>query len=231
MSKSVLLYSGGMDSYAANLLYAPDVLVYVDAGTRYSAVEMQRLPRGTEIVEMHALNTFLAVDDVIPLRNLFFVAVAAQYGDNIILGATKQDFRLHDKSERFAADASDLMSYLLAKQFWTEGRTIQVQLPMKHMNKPAIIEAVHAKCGDAGVQALADTWSCYTPNGNDVCGTCKPCRRKWIAFAATGYAHMVKDCRAEVVKHEYGQILRNELAGSWVEQEVATVQLAMQRTE
>jgi len=43
--RSVLLFSGGMDSYAARMLYEPDVLLYVDAGTRYAHAELRRLPK------------------------------------------------------------------------------------------------------------------------------------------------------------------------------------------
>jgi hypothetical protein len=74
--RSVLLFSGGMDSYAARMLYEPDVLLYVDAGTRYADAELRRLPEETIVVDMRVLNTFGVVDDIIPLRNLFFVAVA-----------------------------------------------------------------------------------------------------------------------------------------------------------
>ena len=67
----VLLFSGGMDCLAAQMLHDPDVLLYVDAGTRYTEAEMKRLPAGTTIARLPFLNNHLAVDDIIPLRNLF----------------------------------------------------------------------------------------------------------------------------------------------------------------
>jgi 7-cyano-7-deazaguanine synthase len=174
--RSVLLFSGGMDSYAARMLYEPDVLLYVDAGTRYADAELRRLPEETIVVDMRVLNTFGVVDDIIPLRNLFFVAVAA------------------------------LLSYLWQKQHWTEGKTIEVAMPMKGMSKTQIIAAVQNKCGDSGVAQLAKSFSCYNPNNDIECGVCKPCRRKWIAFASLGFAHLVVDARHAVLRNEYEAI-------------------------
>jgi 7-cyano-7-deazaguanine synthase len=203
--RSVLLFSGGMDSYAARMLYEPDVLLYVDAGTRYADAELRRLPEETIVVDMRVLNTFGVVDDIIPLRNLFFVAVAAQYGEQIILGATAGD-RVLDKSAEFATQTSALLSYLWQKQHWTEGKTIEVAMPMKGMSKTQIIAAVQNKCGDSGVAQLAKSFSCYNPNNDIECGVCKPCRRKWIAFASLGFAHLVVDARHAVLRNEYQAI-------------------------
>lgn len=210
MDRTVLLFSGGMDSYAARMLYEPHVLLYVDAGTRYADAEIARLPEGTHIVDMRSLNNFGVVDDIIPLRNLFFVAVAAQYGEQIILGATAGD-RVLDKSIEFATQTSALLSYLWQKQHWTEGKQIEVLMPMKGMSKTQIIEAVRDKCGDLGVAQLATSFSCYNPNKQTECGICKPCRRKWIAFASLGYANLVVDARDAVLNNEYSAIM----FGAW----------------
>lgn len=188
------------------MLHDPDVLLYVDAGTRYTEAEMKRLPAGTTIARLPFLNNHLAVDDIIPLRNLFFVTTAALYGDEIMIGATGQDYRMHDKSERFATLASELISYLWEPQFWTKGKQVTVQMPLKGMYKADIISAVHAKFGDAGVEKLAQSFSCYNPDYTSECGFCKPCRRKWIAFASLGYAHLVKNARPAVEKYEQWQL-------------------------
>ena len=50
--KTVLLYSGGMDSAALRFLHMPDVLLYVDLGTEYSSWERSHLPAGTIILEL-----------------------------------------------------------------------------------------------------------------------------------------------------------------------------------
>lgn len=208
--KSVLLFSGGMDSYAARMLYDPDVLLYVDAGTRYSLAEKSRLPEGTNIVDMRVLNSYGVVDDIIPLRNLFFIAVAAQYGEQIIIGATAGD-RVLDKSVEFATQTSTLLTYLWQKQHWTDGKKIEVLMPMKSMSKTQIIEAVRNKCGETGVAELATSFSCYKPYEQVECGNCKPCRRKWIAFASLGYADLVVDARVAVLNNEYSAIK----SGAW----------------
>jgi len=227
MDKTVLLFSGGMDSYAARMLYEPEVLLYINAGTRYSEAEIARLPEGTHIVDMRVLNDYGVQDDIIPLRNLFFVALAAQYGERIIIGATAGD-RVLDKSIEFATQTTALLSYLWQKQHWTEGKQIEVLMPMKSMSKTQIIEAVQDKCGDLGVAQLATSFSCYNPHNETECGICKPCRRKWIAFASLGYANLVVDARDAVLNNEYSAIM----FGIWDrgEQESQSVLTAIDRT-
>lgn len=187
MTTKVLLYSGGMDSEAARLLWEPDSLLYVDMHTGYSSAERDRLPDDVEVVDL-PLTTWERPDGIIPMRNLLLVAIASVYGDQVGLAATAGD-RVLDKSPRFAQLATDLLGYLWQPQHWTDGRQVEVVLPVKHLTKRGMIEAVHAEHGATGVQQLADTFSCYEPTNAGVeCGACKPCTRKWVAFAAVGEA-------------------------------------------
>ena len=195
----VLLFSGGMDSEALRMLWEPEELVYVHAGTRYAAAEIERLPAAVHIVPMRGLAQFERPDGIVPARNLFFVLAAAQFGDVVGLGATAGD-QVLDKSAEFAERAASMLSFLWSPQRWNEhqGTTYSVELPLKGLSKRAIVERV-AELSPEAVGALAESFSCYTPTQqNEECGHCPPCGRKWAAFTAAGHESLVVDASAYV---------------------------------
>ena len=78
--------------------------------TRYSKEEMKRLPDDT-IIERLDLSKWEREDKIIPLRNMYLIGIATNYGDEICLGATAGD-RVLDKSPVFAVLYEDLLGYL-----------------------------------------------------------------------------------------------------------------------
>ena len=183
--KKVLLYSGGMDSWLVSHLWKPDVKLYIDTGSSYTAEEKRRLPPDVTI-EHFDLSRFERADKIIPLRNLFFVMLASYYGDEICLGATYGD-RVLDKSVIFAQKASGLLSYLYQPQHWTAGRRISVITPFKDCTKAELLRKYLNEGGDIET-AFRESFSCYEPDdkGNE-CWRCKPCARKAVAFLLNGY--------------------------------------------
>src|SRR5574344_1570326 len=115
--KKVLLYSGGMDCYIINRLENPDVLLFIDNKSNYSSMEKELLLKRKEtdeslknlvIVEDFINMSLIERDDyIIPSRNAYFILKAAEYDDEIILGATAGD-RSTDKDIRFANMMTDL---------------------------------------------------------------------------------------------------------------------------
>lgn len=181
----VLLFSGGLDSYALRHLWKPDISLYVNLHTEYSPVEMARLDHRTTVVDFFGIQQFQRSDKIIPLRNLFLVAAAAQFGQEIALAATAGD-RVLDKSFRFASKASGLLT-LLMNDYWSDRRgDYEVVLPVKTLTKRQLIEAYIKAGGDA--KELAErSFSCYEPTRDlKACGQCKPCFRKWVAFKLNG---------------------------------------------
>ena len=85
--KKVLLYSGGMDSWLIDKIWKPDVKLYVDMGTKYSQEEIKRLPADV-VVEKLDLSKWEREDKIIPLRNMYLIGIATNYGNEICLGAT-----------------------------------------------------------------------------------------------------------------------------------------------
>lgn len=190
----VLLYSGGMDSVALSMIERWDTRLYVDMGTAYSAAERSRLDDDVVVVDL-PLGVWERPDGIIPLRNLVLVCIAAQYGSTIGMAATAGD-RVLDKSPHFAEVTSNLLSWLWQPQHWTDGKHVEVVLPTKTLTKRQLVQRV-AALGADNLDTLARSWSCYS--GGDVeCGACKPCRRKWVAFAAEGHGDLVVDASESV---------------------------------
>lgn len=184
--KKVLLYSGGMDSWLISKIWKPDVKLYVDINGRYNKQEMSHLPDDV-IVEHLDLSKFERDDKIIPLRNLYLVMLATNYGDKICLGATAGD-RVLDKSYEFAEKTTDLLRFLYSPQWWNpEQREIEICLDFKDKTKTEILQMYLDQGGDLET-AWRESFSCYEPDeqGN-VCMKCKPCFRKFISFAELGY--------------------------------------------
>lgn len=182
-NKKVLLYSGGMDSWLIDKLWKPDVKLYVDMGTPYAVEEIRRLPNDV-IVEHLNLSAFEREDKIIPLRNLYLVALATNYGNEICLGATAGD-RVLDKSYEFGVKCGELLTHLYGPQHWTEQRTIKVNLDFKQYTKTELVRMFLERGGDIN-EALQSSFSCYFPQDGRECWSCKPCFRKFIAFALNG---------------------------------------------
>ena len=178
-TKKVLLYSGGMDSWLISKLWKPDIKLYVDMNTKYSKDEISRLPDDV-IVEKLDLSKWERDDKIIPLRNLYLVMLATNYGDTICLGATAGD-RVLDKSYTFATKASGLLSYLYSPQHWTEGKQIEIDLAYKDKSKRELLNLYVEQGGDL-LQAWNKSFSCYNPQAGSPCFACKPCFRKAVAF-------------------------------------------------
>ena len=184
--KKVLLYSGGLDSYLINKLWNPDIKLYIDIKGGYNEQEKIKLPSDV-IIEQLDLSKFEREDKIIPLRNLYFCMIASYYGNEICLGATAGD-RVLDKSFEFASKTSELLSYLYSPQWWIpEGKKIKINLQYKDMTKSELLY-LYLNKGYNLKQAYDESFSCYFPKEHGIeCWSCKPCFRKWIAFAEFGF--------------------------------------------
>lgn len=183
-NKKVLLYSGGMDSWLINEIWKPDIKLYVDMNTEYSKQEISRLPADVKVVSLD-LSRWEREDKIIPLRNVFLIGIATNYGDEICLGATAGD-RVLDKSPIFGQKYEELLTYLYQKQHWTQERHIKINLDFKKYSKTELLRLYIKQGGDIS-RAFHSSFSCYSPIDGCECWACKPCFRKFIAFALNGY--------------------------------------------
>lgn len=215
--KKVLLFSGGMDCYMINELEKPDVLLYIDNHSKYSQVEKAFLKKMQEQCGAYPnlvfVDNFINMSDIerddyiIPARNAYFILKAAEYGDEIILGATLGD-RSTDKDKIFAKQMTDLLNHIYEASHWVgeEARHINVNFKYKDYTKQDLIKAlIEKRRKELGIslsdgkalvaeQLMRDTISCYDFQDDEnhenkiPCGICKPCTRKWLAIlGATGW--------------------------------------------
>ena len=206
--KKVLLYSGGMDCYIINQLERPDVLLYINNHSNYSDIEVQKLldlrdnKKAPWLRNLVIVDNFINMSDmerddyIIPARNAYFILKAAEYGDEIIMGATSGD-RSTDKDLLFAKQITDLLNHIYAFSHWCkDGRTISVNFKYKSFTKQDLITALmtervrqHPRVDLAEIKEMiitelfGNSWSCYNPDhDHESCGICKPCLRKWLAI-------------------------------------------------
>ena len=226
--KKVLLFSSGMDSYIINQLEKPDVLLFIDNKSNYSQLEMKYLKslnyENLVFVEDFINHSSIELENmIIPSRNLYFVMIAANFGEEIILGATAGD-RSTDKDLEFARLSSELLSHLYQESHWSSKGEIKVNLKYKSWTKQDLVKAFVRQNLTYGISTadsvsllLNDSFSCYHPTEQGgQCNRCKPDLRKWLAIlGATGintdYFYEEGNKPGEFFTHEVIQEWLNEL--------------------
>jgi 7-cyano-7-deazaguanine synthase in queuosine biosynthesis len=188
-NKSVLLFSGGMDSVMFDKLLEPDVLLYIPSGSAYEEIETLKLHELANngwidwkklviLDETLNLKSFERDDMIVPNRNAYLVLLASHYGEKIYLGSVYGD-RSFDKDKTFYGFMENLLNHIWQEQHWTEQRRFTVESPYKDVTKTELVEE-YIKAGGY-VEALMDSYSCYSGDLQP-CGICKPCFRKAVSL-------------------------------------------------
>ena len=187
--KMVLLFSGGMDSIIFDHLLKPDILLYLPTGSKYENIETKKLDdlamkgyidnkKLIVLSDVLNLSLFERDDAIVPNRNAFLLLFASLYGETLILGSVQGD-RSYDKDEIFYEKMEALLNHMWKEQHWTEKRNFRVMSPYKHTTKTQLVKDYLADGGKSEV--LLESYSCYN-GGEQPCGWCKPCFRKWISL-------------------------------------------------
>lgn len=188
----VLLYSGGMDSWLIDKLWKPDVKIYIDIEGSYSKQEIERLPKDVQVIKM-PLGIYEQESKYVPLRNLYFLMIASNYGDDICLGATAGDWGSKDKTPEFFEKAEEMLNFLLSKQSKVaEDRNIHLETKYLYMHKNELLDA-YLQEGGTLQELYSDSFSCFTPVDNEPCLNCKPCFRKYVCLAYYGYEFTLEE--------------------------------------
>jgi len=177
MSKEVLLFSGGVDSFVAWHYCKKPATVYFDLRSRYSMIEIitvHRLIPDTLIDTSLDLSSREEPSAYVPFRNLLLACQAAHYGDTIIMAGNADDV-VSDKTEAIFIEFSNLLSRL-------ENKDILVKSPFWGMTKRDLVSWYLHNGGNP--RDLINTVSCYS--GVYYCGKCKACFRKWAALYLNG---------------------------------------------
>lgn len=199
--KTVLLYSGGVDSWLISKIIKPDIKLFFNLNTPSCKGEIERLDK--DVVIDNTLSGFASLEKkdnfIIPLRNMYFIARAAEYGNHIILGTNKTDIH-NDKLQPFADKMQDILNYYYGKSLdgFCEDRDIKVDFSFKKYNRAELCK-LYLDNGGSVEEALNESFSCYTPieNNNKIieCHNCRPCFRKMMGFYVNdctfpkGYLH------------------------------------------
>lgn len=182
----VLLYSGGMDSWLIDKLWKPDVRLYINIHGSYSDEEIKRLPKDVKVIDL-PIGIYEQENKYVPLRNLYFLMIASNYGDELCYGAVAGDWRQRDKTPEFVKMAEDMLNYLLGPQSKVDTpRHIHIETKFLYMHKNEIL-AEYIKQGGSLKALYEDSFSCFTPIDGKPCLSCKPCFRKYICMASLGY--------------------------------------------
>lgn len=188
--RKVLLYSGGTDSWLINKLWKPDVLLYVDLGSRYSEEEIRKIIKDSDYTVTYASLPIGQFEDketaFIPQRNLYLLMMACHYGEHICLGATKEDIGgSSDKDLDFLNEAESILRRLWKKQSLWEGKDIKIEKTFIDYTKNDLIKMYLEQGGDIE-EFKSQTFSCYSPVDKEECMSCKACFRKFIACYGNG---------------------------------------------
>lgn len=185
-NKKVLLYSGGMDSWLIDKLWKPDVKLFIDTGTKSCKEERKKLPDDVIVHELD-ISKFELEDKnfLLPLRNLFFVELASYYGNTICLGATGTSTHF-DKTEEFCRMSEEVINYLFSEVF--PEKKVKIVMPYKNKFKTEMLKEYLDNGGDIN-EAWENTFSCYSPVENKMCGKCSSCLKRIEAFKNNGFGY------------------------------------------
>lgn len=185
MKKQVLLYSGGLDSFITAHMFPNAKLLYINSKARYAHKEIRNVdiaPRPVILLNnVLNLSAWEREDAIVPARNLFLVALASLYGDEILLASTAGD-NSTDKDTVFTEKSGELLTHIYDCSHFSRG-SIKVLAPTKKLTKKDLIQWYLSQYNDP--DKLLKTISCYD-EGEGHCGQCKACIRRWTAFEACG---------------------------------------------
>lgn len=188
MSK-VLLYSGGTDSWLIDKLWKPDKKIYINIHGSYSDEEIKRLPSDVEIIDLPFLGQFEDKETLfVPLRNLYFLMIASNYGDEICLGATSGDRGGKDKRPLFFKVTQWLINYCLNGNSYGSYGKIKICSDFYNKSKNKLIEQ-YIENGGTIEEFIEQSFSCYKPINEKPCLACKPCYKKFLLGRHYGYKY------------------------------------------
>jgi 7-cyano-7-deazaguanine synthase len=178
--KSVLLFSGGMDSVMYAYLYKPDIILTVpmgipyeegEAAVRHPVIAMLRAAgfegewhtTGEDEGRDHLMFNFSGIersDAIVPNRNAHLILAASLYGEEILLASVEGDRSL-DKDPTFYRLIQQLLNHMWGEQHWTRARVFKVHAPYKHLTKTQLLRRYLKQGGP--IEAVLNGWSCYQP--------------------------------------------------------------------
>lgn len=211
----VLLYSGGTDSWLIDKLWKPDKRIYININGVYSEAEMKMLPRDVEIIDFEFLGTVEEKDTLyVPMRNLYFLMIASNYGNEICFGATGADRGSHDKDKTFMVKAQDIFDYCLIGNSFAKDRHIKIVDDYINEGKYSLLKKYLEQGGELKT-FVDETFTCHHPVDNKPCMNCKLCSKKFLLAYYFGY-RFDKETEQKMIEYIKKEILpKNNKNGTY----------------
>jgi 7-cyano-7-deazaguanine synthase len=190
-----LMFSGGLDStiayhYAVKMGHTPQA-IHVDLGHPYShfeneAIKISSAKFGIDITRIDMTSLYPAIEkrltnQIIPSRNLLLATIGSMFNSTVWINALdgEANGKEHDKSYRFFADGSELLSF--TNSFFQDHTN--VTSPFLHMSKAETIK--WALANGLAKEDLFETVTCYSGT-HKKCGKCLTCVKRYMAFLLNG---------------------------------------------
>lgn len=185
--EEIILLSGGLDSFTSWAILNHErksglPAIHVSLGQRYEAKE-KRVVRalaennGIDVIfddrlRLSDLEGSIETGAIIPLRNMFLIAIASLYADKVYIVFERGATTYLDRRPEFLQKASELLGSI-------SEHPVQIVNPFPDLTKSQLV-AQYAALG-LNPEQLKQTVSCYDP-ADLHCGACGSCFRKWVAF-------------------------------------------------
>lgn len=190
-SKTIALFSSGLDSYILYRVYKPEKLLYIDMGTDESFHEIKLLKScgyGTnlKIIKAPFISSFELANKFIPFRNNILVLLAAQYANHIYIGVNLGD-SARDKDFVFKAQMEGILNYFSAQRHAVsiDEYPYVVDMPYRNATKTEMVKDFVDHGYDLE-ELVTYSRSCYSDTEKE-CGNCRSCVRKAVALYNNGF--------------------------------------------
>jgi len=180
MVKTILCYSGGLDSSLAKEYLNPDLVIYFDLRSRYSEKEKSFLMKDIAINQrLNLKNLEIGEKAYIPFRNLFLAMMAYLEGLKKFPSAKKLKIaivgvkgdKVEDKTPEAYKKMADLLNFINKKEL----PKIEVFSPFWKWTKGELVRKFKNKVDFRKIV------SCYQSTSKR-CGRCPACFRFWVAL-------------------------------------------------
>jgi len=184
---SIMLLSGGLDSFIQWRLLGQPKAVYFMLGHRSQAQELEKISLIKEkfngdITIDESLDSLTSemTNGYIPYRNLLFILASTRYGSNIIIGQIAE--WAPDKNHSFYRQVEKLLRNSTTGKFQGVSKRIRIYAPFSSWTKTELVREYIRHCGTAN-DLTTYTTSCYK---DSFCGTCTACVSRFIAMQNNG---------------------------------------------
>lgn len=187
--KTVLLYSGGLDSTIARYYLLPDMLIYIDLGVAYSDKEKARLPTETVVVPMRGVMAVTSVQkQTVPFRNMMFAQIAynlavAKWPEEelirVAVVGVKED-NTEDKNEQAFVTMTNALNLIRPAR----SPRIEIVSPFWNMTKRDMVLWLKENEKD-WKKILSNVITCFSEHGHR-CGECWACVALWTTLVRSG---------------------------------------------